>query len=148
MSLDVGTALPEFQGVTSWLNVNASSYPTPNTPLLIHVWAMSCPSCHANMPPLQELRDKYAPQSLQVIAIYRPRGPLDMNVEKVRESAEELGVTEPCAIDNEHMLGDYLQVDAWPTYFLFDAEHRLRRHARGNFGVNTMRSALERLSGE
>ncbi len=72
------------------------------------------------MPHVQELRDKYASQGLEVIAIHRPRGPGDTDVEKVREAAEKLGLTEPCAIDNEHTLGDYHEVDAWPTYFLLE----------------------------
>ncbi len=97
------------------------------------------------MPDLQELRDGYVPKGLQVVAVHMPRGEFDLDVEEVRRVAEELGVTEPCAIDNEHKIGIAFGVDAWPTYFLFDAERKLRRHARGNFGVRMVEQVLIRL---
>ena len=116
--------------------------------LLIHFWAKSCPACHANMPHLQKIRDKYSKKGLQIIAVHRPMGKHDLDIEEVRKIATELGITEPCALDNDHKIGDALGVDAWPTYFLFDAEGKLRRHARGNFGVKMIEQALIRMYGE
>ena len=39
-------------------------------------------------------------------------------------------------------------MDAWPTYFLFDKEGKMRRHAKGNFGVRMIEQALIRLFDE
>jgi thiol-disulfide isomerase/thioredoxin len=118
------------------------------TSQIIYFWSKSCPSCHANMPYLQKLRDSYADNGLQVIAVHRPMGDFDLDTEEIRKVALELGVTEPCALDNDHKIGDALGVDAWPTYFLFDAEGKLRRHAKGNFGVRMIEQALIRMYGK
>jgi thiol-disulfide isomerase/thioredoxin len=118
------------------------------SPVLVHIWAMSCPACKANMPDLQKLRDTYGEKGLQVVAIHMPRGEFDLDIEKVKAVAIELGVTEPCAIDNEHTLGERFGVDAFPTYFLFGADGRLKRHAKGNFGVRMIEQALLRMYGE
>jgi thiol-disulfide isomerase/thioredoxin len=112
---------------------------------ILHFWSKSCPACHANMLHLQKLRDGYAEQVLQVIAVHRPMHEADMDIEEIRKIADELGITEPCALDNDHKIGDALGVDAWPTYFLFDETGKLRRHAKGNFGVRMIEQALIRM---
>ena len=116
--------------------------------LIIHFWSKSCPACHANMPHLQKLRDGYSDNGLQVIAVHRPMLDADLDTEEIHKVAAELGITEPCALDNDHKIGDALGVDAWPTYFLFDSEGKLRRHAKGNFGVRMIEQALIRMYGE
>ncbi len=146
MPLRVGTLLPSFAGATGWLNASDDFAPSASwSPLLVHFWAVSCPACHSNMPALHELRDKYRPQGLHVIAVHRPRGEFDLDTDKLRYSIVELGITEPYARDNEHTVGDLFEVAAWPTYFLFDASGLLRRHAVGAHGVVLMETALERM---
>ncbi len=73
---------------------------------------------------------------------------VDLDVEAVQAAAEEMGITEPLILDNDHKIGDALGVDAWPTYFLIDPDGTVRRHARGNFGVKMIEQALIRLLGE
>lgn len=72
----------------------------------------------------------------------------DLNEEAVHKVALELGITEELIFDNDHSIGDKLGVDAWPTYFLIDADGTIRRHARGNLGVKMIEQALIRLMGE
>lgn len=148
MPLRVGAPFPSLDGMTGWLPGEEEPKVASGQPLLVHFWAMSCPACHENMPHLQALRAQYGPEGLQVIAVHRPRGPFDLDGEKLRQVAADLGVTEPCALDNDHTVGDRFEVSAWPTYFLFDAELKLRRHAMGNFGVRMIEQALRRYYGE
>lgn len=113
-----------------------------------YFWSKSCPSCHANMPHLQKLRDEYSPKGLKVVSIHRPMGEFDLDEEAVRKVATELGITEELILDNDHKIGDELGVDAWPTYFLLNPDGSVRRHARGNFGVKIIEQALIRLYSE
>ena len=115
---------------------------------IVYFWSKSCPSCHVNMPHLQKLRDEYGPKGLEVVAVHRPMGEFDLDEAKVLEVAKELGITEKLIFDNDHSIGDELKVDAWPTYFLFDKEGKMRRHAKGNFGVRMIEQALIRLFDE
>lgn len=116
--------------------------------LIKYFWSKSCPSCHANMPYLQKIRDEYATKGLQVISIHRPMGEFDLNEEAVRKVATELGITEELIFDNDYKIGDEMGVDAWPTYFLLNPDGTVRRHARGQFGVKMIEQALIRLLGE
>ena len=116
--------------------------------LLICFWSKSCSACHANMPHLQKLRDEYGPKGLEVISVHRPMGEFDLDEAKVLEVAKELGITEKLIFDNDHSIGDELKVDGWPTYFLFDKEGKVRRHAKGQFGVKMIEQALIRLFDE
>jgi hypothetical protein len=95
------------------------------------------------MPPLQNLRDQYKDSGLSVVAVHMPMGPYDLDVGGVKAAITELGITEPCAIDNEHEIGDRFEVKAWPTYYLFGEDGRLKRHAAGGFGVRLMDAALK-----
>lgn len=145
MSLHVQYAITSLSGATRWLNCENGLDDLQCKPLLIYFWAISCPLCHVNMPQLQELRDNYTPRGLHVIAVHRPRGEDDLDTDKVNVIAKILGITEPCAIDNEHCVGDDLGVSDWPTYYLFDSNGKLLRRAVGNFGVKVMEDALENL---
>ena len=75
-------------------------------------------------------------------------GEFDLDEAKVLEVAKELGITEKLIFDNDHKIGDELKVDAWPTYFLFDKDGKVRRHAKGQFGVKMIEQALIRLFDE
>jgi thiol-disulfide isomerase/thioredoxin len=129
---------PNFLDSSHWSGLSSNKF------LIIHFWSRSCPACHANMPHLHSLRDRYHSR-LQVIAAHRPMNESDLDIDKVRASVVELGVTERCIIDNNHKIGDALEVKAWPTYFLFDSERKLRRRAVGAFGVRVIEQALIRL---
>ena len=148
MIIKTGSLLPSLNGATEWLNgSNAIANQQANL-ILVYFWSVSCPSCHSNMPHLQNLRDKYGPKGLLTVAVHRPMNEGDLNVERVKQAISGMGVTEPCAIDNDHTIGDAFGVSAWPTYFLFDAENKLRRQAKGNFGVRMIEQALIRLFDE
>ncbi len=99
-----------------------------------------------NMPALQQLVDKYQSKGLQLVSIHMPRMEADMNFELVRDTAIEIGLAGPCAIDNNHALGDSFQTGGvWPCYFLFDAEGNLRSRAAGTMGLTMAENSLKRL---
>lgn len=102
-----------------------------------------------NMPGLQELRATYEPRGLRFFAVHMPRGESDLDIERVTAVAQELGITEPCAIDNEHAIGDRFQTGGvWPIYFLFDHDGKLKRRAAGGFGLKMCRAAILDLFGD
>lgn len=144
MPLPFGTELPSFTGATEWLTpVEAKPH---EQPILVQFWAISCPICKINMPRLHSFLDTYREQGLQLISVHMPRMEADMDVEKVKAVAEELGLTGPCAIDNEHILGDRFETGGvWPCYFLFDAEGKLRSRAAGVLGIKMAENSLKRL---
>jgi len=137
--------MPELAGATEWVNGEATREDLIGSPTLIHFWATSCHICHDNMPTIQQWRHQYAANGLKVVAVHMPRQEEDTNVEAVKADIIALGIEEPCAIDNQHKLGEQFQNQYWPAYFLFDSEGNLRGRAAGDAGVSLLESALTRV---
>lgn len=145
MPLKIGDATPDFAENASWLSAEKRGTAIKGV-ALFYFWAMSCPSCKHNMSALQALRDRYHHCGLQVVAVHTPRNEEDRAIECVRRMATELGITEPCAIDNDHAIGNAFETGGvWPIYFLFDGGGKLRCRAAGGFGVKMMERTLARM---
>ena len=151
MPMRIGTPLPSLEGATEWLSgsVDEVLKDAEGHPLLIHFWSVSCGMCKDNLPRVAAWREKYRDAGLRTIAIHMPRYPEDTNVDAVRETAEQNGITEPRAVDNEHKLRDAFQNEHGyvPAYYLFDEQHKLKSFAAGEYGTKVMEPALERLLG-
>jgi len=150
MPMRIGTPLPSLEGATEWLSGSADEAlsDAEGRPLLIHFWSVSCGMCKDNLPRVAEWREQYRDQ-LRLVAVHMPRYPEDTNIDAVREIAGKYGIIDPLAIDNEHKLRDAFQNEHGyvPAYYLFDAEHKLKSFAAGEYGVKVITPALERLLG-
>ncbi|WP_165864059.1 TlpA family protein disulfide reductase [Capsulimonas corticalis] len=146
MPLSIGTPLPSLAGATGWLGDSFATNAIHGSPLLVQFWAISCPVCRMNAPHLLGLIETYRDQGLQLLSVHMPRMESDMDVADVRVEAESLGLTGPCAVDNEHTIGDLFQTGGvWPCYFLFDAQGKLRSRAAGQLGLKMAENSLKRM---
>jgi thiol-disulfide isomerase/thioredoxin len=145
----IGTELPALTSATEWVNgsLEEAMSQIQGLPTLVHFWSVSCGTCKENLPRVIEWREKYREQGLRLIAVHMPRYPADMEVAAVREAIAEHGITEPCAIDNQHHLRDaFLNEKGYvPAYYLFDAQHKLKGFAAGEHGVDVITPALNRM---
>jgi len=135
MPMRLNEPLPSLEGITGWINGEPDLEELNDGPTLVYFWAVSCHICHQNLPKLQEFREKYVPQGLNMISIHCPRTKSDIDVEKVENSVKHFAITEPCGIDNKHKARKAFENDIWPSYFLFDKEGLLKRRAAGNTGL-------------
>lgn len=146
MPLRIGTEMPELTGATEWLNSEIEKGELIGSPTLVHFWSVSCYICKNNLPTLRQWKETYGPKGLKFVAIHMPRSEAELDVSKVREAIETFGIDEPCAIDNEHEIGErYETAGLWPYYFLFDAEGKMKTRSAGNAGLSTVDVALRRL---
>lgn len=147
MPLRSGSPLPDLSGATEWVHGEVTREELIGSPVLVHFWAKSCPICHGNMPQVGEWRDQYAASGLKVIAIHMPREEADTNLEAVRSDLDAMGLTEPCAIDNQHIIGDRFENQLWPAYYIFDREGTMRGRAGGYAGLKMIEAPLKRALG-
>jgi len=148
MPLRIGAALPSFEGATEWLTDSAEAVErAKGQPTLVHFWAVSCGTCKDNLPKLAEWRAQYQNKGLHIIAVHMPRYPADTDLAAVQEAIREYQISDPCAVDNEHKLRDAFQNEQGfvPAYYLFNAEGQLKSHAAGQYGLQIVKSALERM---
>ncbi len=148
MPIKTGTVLPAFQDATEWIGNSHELLKAHTGPVFVHFWARSCPSCKANMPEVQNLRAKYEPLGLVTIAVHMPMNESDLDISMVKKEIEELGITEVCAIDNTHTIGQQFEVIGYPTYFIFTNDRKLKRHAAGAFGLSMVTRAIENIFDE
>lgn len=149
MGMRIGTEMPRLDGATEWFGgtqahaeAEAKGHPT-----LVHFWSVSCSMCKDNMPRVAEWRDELRERGLRVIAVHMPRYEADTDVEAVREAIATYGITEACAVDNEHKLKDAFQNDHGyvPAYYFFDGEGKLRGFAAGERGLDLLKATLDRV---
>ena len=149
MPMRIGTELPSFEGATEWFNATGAhaAAEAKGHPVLVHFWSVSCGTCKENLPRLTEWRDQRAADGLRVVAVHMPRYEADMDAEAVRDAVATYNITEPCAVDNGHVLRDAFQNEQGyvPAYYLFDAEGKLRGFAAGEHGLKVISSALDRV---
>jgi len=147
----IGTPLPSLEGATEWLagSADEATQEMNGHPVLVHFWSLSCGMCKDNLPRVAEWREKYREAGLRLVAIHMPRYPQDTSVDEVRTAVEQYGITEACAVDNEHHLRDAFQNERGyvPAYYLFDDNHKLKAFAAGEYGTKVMEPALERMLG-
>src|SRR5918993_1795678 len=149
MPMRIGTQMPPLEGATEWFNATGAhaAAEAEGRPVLVHFWSVSCGICKDNMPRVAGWRDARAAEGLRVIAVHMPRYEADTDAEAVRDAVALYGISEPCAVDNEHKLKDAFQNEQGfvPAYYLFDAEGKLRGFAAGERGLGVIGPALERL---
>jgi len=98
------------------------------------------------MPDVHALRDRFARRSVTFIAVHTPRVAQDMLIQDVRSVAARIGITEPCAIDNDRLIGDRFELSGiWPYYFLFGPDGLMKRRGAGALGLRLVTNALETL---
>ena len=149
MAMKIGTQMPALDGATEWFGATQAhaEKEAVGHPTLVHFWSVSCGTCKENLPRVGQWRDEKKDQGLRVIAIHMPRYEADTDVEAVRGLIGTIGITEPCAVDNEHKLKDAFQNDQGfvPAYYLFDSEGKLKSFAAGERGLDMLKSAMDRV---
>lgn len=140
--------MPELVGEAAWLNGEESKETlVGEKPTLIHFWSMSCHLCKEAMPQVNDFRDQYE-NELNVIAVHMPRSPKELDVDDVKNVAEEHGITQPIFVDNEHKLTDAFENEYVPAYYVFDASGKLRHFQAGGGGMKMLTKRVNRVLDE
>ena len=146
MPLRMRSPLPSLEGVAAWINGEPRQTDLAGRPVLVHFWSVTCYLCHNVTDQINAWRDKYAKQGLVFVAVHQPRSADELEVDAVRKDAlEEMQLTQPCAVDNEHTIVDRFENQFVPAYYLFDRSHQLRHFQAGEKGYERIEGAIERI---
>ena len=97
-------------------------------PVLLNIWASWCLPCRHEMPALQELDTRYAPQGLEVVAVS-----IDDHRDDAAAFAEELELTLLVLHDPAARITRSFRTTGVPESFLVDADGRIVRRWIGAF---------------
>jgi thiol-disulfide isomerase/thioredoxin len=149
MPLRMRSPLPSLEGVANWINGEPKPEELRGFPVLVHFWSISCYLCHNTAQQVNAWRERFGKEGMIFIAIHQPRSEAELDVEAVRKDAlEEMGLTQPCAIDNEHVIVDRFQNQFVPAYYVFNRRHELRHFQAGDKGYDRLEAAIERVINE
>ena len=150
MALRMRSPLPSLEGATTWINGPApTADDLQGKPLLVHFWSISCYICHNTVEQVNAWRERFGKDGVMMISIHQPRGPEELDVQAVTKDAlEEMKMTQPCAIDNDHAIVDRFANQFVPGYYIFNRNHELRHFQAGDKGYDRIEAALERVFAE
>jgi thiol-disulfide isomerase/thioredoxin len=140
--------MPELTGAAEWLNGQVTREElVGEKPTLIHFWSISCHLCKEAMPQVNQFRDQYK-DKLNVVAVHMPRSENDLNIEEIKKTAEEHGITQPIFVDSEHKLTDAFENQYVPAYYVFDKDGLLRHFQAGGSGMKMLEKRVNRVLAE
>lgn len=137
--------LPELDGEKAWLNGEVSKADlVGEKPTLIHFWSISCGLCKEAMPQVNEFRDQYQ-DKLNVIAVHMPRSENDLDLDEIKQVAEQHNITQPIFVDSDLKLNDKFENQYVPAYYVFDKEGKLRHFQAGGSGMKMLTKRVNRV---
>lgn len=139
--------MPDFPGITEWINGQVTKADLVGSPVLVHIWSVSCYMCKESMPSMNEWRDQYAANGLKIIGIHIPQSEKDTDIEMIKKAIAEQHLTHPIAIDNDRETVDAFQNEYVPAFYLFDEALQLRHFQAGEKGLQLVKKRLFRILG-
>ncbi|MBI3802200.1 MAG: TlpA family protein disulfide reductase [Nitrospirae bacterium] len=149
MGLRLRTPILPIAPVAGWLNsgpIDVAAHGAAVT--LLHFWALSCPLCKDQMPAVVQWLERYGPRGLRVIGVHTPLVETDKNEVMVERMVRAFKLTHPIVLDQEGVVASTYQVDAVPTYFLYDRNLLLRYRHTGSQATAPVTRMIERLLNE
>jgi thiol-disulfide isomerase/thioredoxin len=96
----VGTQWPDL-AFDRWITADGRPVRNGGSVTLYRWWTNTCAYCASSLPALEQLRRKYGPQGLQVVAVYHPKPPRQMSDEAIRAAAKRIGFEGALALDTD-----------------------------------------------
>lgn len=113
--------------------------------VLVNIWATWCGPCRVEMPPIQQVYERYRDEGFSVLAVSVDAGP--GHREKVRRFVEEYGLDFPVLLDPEGRVTRVFQTVGVPETFVLDREGRIVKRLIGATDWNSAahRALIEEL---
>jgi thiol-disulfide isomerase/thioredoxin len=149
MALRMRSPLPSLEGATAWLNGKVDEQELRGLPVVVSFWSKSCYLCHDSAELVAQWRDRFAQHGVAFVSVHQPRSEDELDVAAVTKDAiEEMKLTQPVAIDNEHALVDRFANEFVPAFYVFNRRHELRHFQAGGKGFERIEAAIQRILDE
>jgi len=141
--------LPSLEGAAAWLNGRVDAGALRGHPVVVSFWSKSCYLCHESAAQFNAWRDRFEKAGVRFVAVHQPRSQDELDVALVSADAlEEMKLTQPVAIDNDHAIVDRFENQFVPAYYVFNRDHQLRHFQAGGKGFERLESAITRVLDE
>jgi thiol-disulfide isomerase/thioredoxin len=143
-----GKSLPEFQGISQWLN----SAPLKIADLkgkvvLVQFWTFGCINCQRTLPYIVRWNQQYADRGLKIVGIHTPEFPFERDANNVKKALQQHQITYPVPLDNEFKTWAAYQNEYWPHLFLADRQGIQRYDHIGEGAYDETEQTIRKLLG-
>lgn len=143
MALRLNTPMPSLDGVTLWVNEDASKFDLSNKTVIVHFWGVSCHTCKDSMPAINELKEVHP--DVVVIGIHMPRSEKDTDIDLVKDAILKNNLSHAQGIDNEHIVVDAFENEFVPAFYLFDQNGLLRHRSAGEHALSLLQRSFNKI---
>lgn len=119
--------LPEFNGISEWLNSTPLSIAKlRGNVILIQFWTFACINCQRTLPYITKWHQEYQSQGLKVIGIHTPEFAFERDINNIKRALKQHQINYPVPVDNEYKTWNAYNNQYWPHLFLADRQGVIR----------------------
>ncbi|MEH2267877.1 MAG: thioredoxin family protein [Nostoc sp.] len=142
------TSLPEFQGISQWLNSTPLSIADlKGSVVLIQFWTFACINCQRTLPYITRWHRQYELQGLKVIGIHTPEFAFERDTNNIKKALRQHQITYPVPVDNEYKTWNAYENQYWPHMFLADRQGLLQYDHIGEGAYEKIEQTIRQLLG-
>ncbi|MEH1932573.1 MAG: thioredoxin family protein [Nostoc sp.] len=144
----VGKSLPDFQGISQWLNSTPLSIADlKGNVVLIQFWTFACINCQRTLPYITRWHRQYESQGLKVIGIHTPEFAFERDPNNIKKALRQHKITYPVPVDNEYKTWKAYDNQYWPHMFLADRQGLLQYDHIGEGEYEKIEQTIRQLLG-
>ena len=144
----VNRSLPEFQGISQWLNsAPLSTSDLKGSVVLIQFWTFACINCQRTLPYITKWHRQYAAQGLKVIGIHTAEFAFERDANNIKKALQQHKITYPVPVDNEYKTWNAYENQYWPHLFLADRQGLLKYDHIGEGAYDKTEETIRQLLG-
>ncbi|MBA5638976.1 thioredoxin family protein [Duganella sp. LX20W] len=141
-------ALPALDGATTWLNsAPLTTQQLRGKVVLVDFWTYSCINCIRTLPHVRAWAQKYRDQGLVVIGVHTPEFSFEQDAANVSKAVERFQIDYPIAVDSERRIWNAYRNNAWPVFYVADAQGQVRARLVGE-GTRAVEQVIQMLLAE
>lgn len=124
--------LPSLEGASGWLNSTPlDAKQLRGKVVLVDFWTYSCINCIRTLPHVRAWAEKYRDQGLVVIGVHTPEFGFEKDATNIKKAIARFKIDYPVAVDSEYRIWNNFHNDAWPAFYLVDAQGQVRARFLG-----------------
>ncbi|HEV7691562.1 MAG TPA: redoxin domain-containing protein, partial [Hyphomonadaceae bacterium] len=116
--------------------------------VLVNFWTYSCINSLRPLPYLRAWAEKYKDRGLVVIGVHTPEFAFEHDAAKVQTANAGLPISYPVALDSDYAIWSAFDNQAWPAFYFFGADGRMRHKVFGENGYDQSERWIQKLLSE
>jgi len=143
-----GKTLPEFQGISQWLNSSPLTIANlKGNVVLVQFWTFACINCQRTLPSVVRWHQQYAAQGLKVIGVHTPEFAFERDVNNIKRALQQHQITYPVPLDNDFKTWNAYNNQYWPHLFIADRQGLVQYDHIGEGAYDTTEKTIRKLLG-